>query len=198
MHELFTTHILQKKIRFDLSDLKAEILKMMRVDLAGQKWSKQHYQNGYTSYGSWDQMHRMSSTFEALQKKIDLEVEKFIRSLDYDLPRKSLKMDSCWVNVMPENTLHTSHIHPHSVLSGTFYVDIPQNSSAIKFEDPRLGFFMNAPAVKIKSKKQNQRFFSIQPQNGDLILFESWLKHEVPLNKSRKPRISVSFNYEWK
>lgn len=198
MHELFTTQILHKKIRFDLSDLKAEILKMMGVDKAGQKWSKQHYPNGYTSYGSWDQMHRMSSTFEALQRKIDLEVEKYIRSLDYDLPRKSLKMDTCWVNVMPENTMHTAHIHPHSVLSGTFYVDIPQSSSAIKFEDPRLGFFMNSPAVKTKAKKQNQRFFSIQPQNGDLILFESWLKHEVPLNKSRKPRISVSFNYEWK
>ena len=198
MHELFTTRVLQKKMRFDLKDLKAEILQIMKADGAGQKWSKEHYRNGYTSYGSWDQMHRMSSTFEALQKKIDAEVEKFIRELDYELPRKALQMDTCWVNVMPENALHTAHIHPHAVLSGTFYVDIPPASSAIKFEDPRLGLFMNAPAVKAKAQKANQRFFSLQPQNGDLILFESWLKHEVPLNKSRKPRISVSFNYEWK
>lgn len=198
MHQLFTTLVYQKKLAFNLEDLKIEIQQIMTADGAGMKWSKQNYRNGYTSYGSWDQMHKMSSTFESLQKKIDTHVESYLKKLEYDVSMKSLQMDTFWVNVMQTNTIHTAHIHPHSVISGTFYVDIPPKSSAIKFEDPRLGFFMNSPLQKVSAKPQNQRFFSIQPEAGDLILFESWLKHEVPLHTAKKPRISVSFNYGWK
>jgi len=198
MHQLFTTLVYQKKLAFDLEDLKLEIQQIMTADNAGLRWSKQNYRNGYTSYGSWDQMHKMSSTFEKLQKKIDVHVEAYLKKLEYEVSIKALQMDTCWVNVMQANTIHTSHIHPHAVISGTFYVDIPPQSSTIKFEDPRLGFFMNAPLPKTNAKVQNQRFFSIQPQAGEVVLFESWLKHEVPLHTAKKPRISVSFNYGWK
>lgn len=198
MHQLFTTLVYQKKIAFDLEDLKIEIQQIMNADVSGLRWSKQNYRNGYTSYGSWDQMHKMSSTFEKLHKKIDAHVEAYLKKLDYDASLKVLQMDSCWVNVMQANTIHTSHIHPHSVISGTFYVDVPLKGSVIKFEDPRLGFFMNAPVLKLSAKAQNQRFFSIQPTSGDLVLFESWLKHEVPLHTGKQPRISISFNYGWK
>ncbi len=197
MHHLFTTQIYQKNISFDLPDLVQEIEQTRKADLKGQLWSKNNYVNGYTSYGSWDQLHKMSSTFRQLEKKIDRHVQSYIKSLEFDLKAKSLKMDSCWVNMMPAGAQHSSHLHPHSVISGTFYVDVPKQASSIKFEDPRLGLFMNAPIVKEASRKENQRFFSISPKAGDVILFESWLKHEVPPNTSKKPRISVSFNYGW-
>lgn len=29
------------------------------------------------------------------------------------------------------------------------------------------------------------------------LLWESWLRHEVPMNLAEEERISVSFNYEW-
>lgn len=198
MHHLFTTLVYQKRLVFDLKDLKSEIQQIEKADHAGLQWSQKNYRNGYTSYGSWDQMHKMSSTFERLQKKIDSHVEVYLKKLEYDVTLQALQMDTCWVNVMPPNTIHTSHIHPHAVISGTFYVDVPAKSSAIKFEDPRLGFFMNAPVPKTNAKMQNQRFFSIQPKAGEVILFESWLKHEVPLQAAPRPRISVSFNYGWR
>ena len=197
MHHLFVTRIYQKKISFDLKDLTSEIKKISLVDLAGRKWSQKNYPKGYTSYGSWDQMHKMSSTFGDLQKKIDKHVNSLAKELDFDIDKKALVMNSCWVNIMPRGAQHASHIHPQSVISGTFYVDVPPRASAIKFEDPRLGLFMNAPPVKLTARKENQRFFQLSPQAGDLVLFESWLKHEVPANQSQKPRISVSFNYGW-
>ncbi|MEQ1721693.1 MAG: TIGR02466 family protein [Pseudobdellovibrio sp.] len=197
MHKLFVTQVYQASLKTDLKDIKKEIFQIEKADVAGQKWSEINYKNGYTSYGSWDQLQQMSSTFSDLEKQIKLHVFKFTKTLDYDLKKNSLKMDSMWVNIMPEGALHTAHIHPHSVISGTFYADIPPRSSAIKFEDPRLGFFMNSPLVKPSAQKDNLRFFSIQPKSGDLVLFESWLKHEVPYNQSKKPRLSVSFNYSW-
>lgn len=195
MKTVFSTQIYQSKLSFDLPDLIKEISQIQQADKAGLIWSKENYKNGYTSYGSWDQMQKMSSTFTKLEKKLDLHVRKFIKNLEYDIDMKQLKMNSCWVNVMPAGAFHTAHIHPHSIISGTFYVAVPDRASCIRFEDPRLGFFMNAPTVKKNAKLQNQRFVQVQPKAGELILFESWLRHEVPLNQSQKPRISVSFNY---
>jgi uncharacterized protein (TIGR02466 family) len=198
MHQLFTTLVYQEKLSFDLHDLKNEIWQTQKADHAGRKWSKKNYRHGYTSYGSWDQMHLLSSTFAKLQKKIDAHVLQYLKKLDYAVQKNTLQMDTFWINIMPENTIHTAHIHPQSVISGTFYVDIPKGSGAIRFEDPRLGFFMNAPTLKTSAKKQNQRFFSVNPKAGDIVLFESWLKHEVPMSRGKEPRISVSFNYGWK
>lgn len=195
MHDLFVTHVYQAKIKTDLKDLRNEIYLIEKADHNGRKWSEKNYKNGYTSYGSWDQLHLMSSGFAALAKKIDHHVNKYAQSLAFDLPKNSLKPNSMWVNIMPAGALHTAHIHPHSVISGTFYVDVPVGASAIKFEDPRMGFFMNTPALKSTAKKSDLRFFSIQPKAGEVVLFESWLRHEVPLNQSRKPRLSISFNY---
>ena len=197
MHKLFVTQVYQSKIKLDLKGLIQEIYQIQKADVDGALWSRENYKNGYTSYGSWDQLHQLSSTFEELEKKIRTHVKKFSKSLDFDLRKSSLKINSIWVNIMPEGSLHTAHIHPHSVISGTFYVDVPAKASAIKFEDPRLGFFMNTPGVAKRAKKTNLRFYSVQPVAGDIVLFESWLKHEVPLNQSKKPRISISFNYGW-
>ena len=197
MHQLFVTQVYQASLKTDLKDLKKEIIQIQTADKKGQAWSQQNYVNGYTSYGSWDQLHKLSSTFKSLEHKIDGHVFKYAKSLDFDIKKGSLKLNSIWVNVMPAGALHSAHIHPLSVISGTYYVETPPQASSIKFEDPRLGFFMNTPQIKSKSKKTNLRFFSIAPKSGDLVLFESWLKHEVTVNKSKKPRISVSFNYGW-
>ena len=197
MKTYFSTQIYQKKISFDLTDLVTEIQQIQTIDKAGKNWSKENYKKGYTSYGSMDQLHQMSSTFSNLQKKIDRHVSSYLKDLDYQSSLKNLKMTNCWVNIMPKGAQHTGHIHPHSVISGTFYVSIPEGASAIKFEDPRLAQFMNAPLVKEKAKIFNRRFVSLQPNPGDVILFESWLKHEVPTNETTEPRISVSFNYGW-
>ena len=183
MHYLFTTQVYQGKISFDLKDLKEEIKAIQKADHDGQKWSKQNYPNGCTSYGSsragFDRLHRLSSTFEQLQKKINTHVQKYIKALNYDCDTKQLSMTNFWVNVMPPGAQHTAHIHPNSVISGTFYVDIPKGASAIKFEDPRFGFFMNTPDLKGTTEPQQKRFFSLQPKAGDVVLFESWLRHEV-------------------
>jgi uncharacterized protein (TIGR02466 family) len=37
----------------------------------------------------------------------------------------------------------------------------------------------------------------LTPKPGEIILFESWMKHEVPPNRTEGERISVSFNYDW-
>lgn len=204
---LFATQIYYEKLQKGsaliqlVKSLKKEIYQVKSADLIGQKWSQKNYPQGYTSYGSsqdgYDRLHFISPYFQDLEKKIRPHLKSFIQALDLDLRPQDLKMTHCWVNVMGKGSFHTSHAHPLSVVSGTFYVDIPPRASALKFEDPRMGLFMNTPPIRQKSKLQNQRYIEIQPANGYLVLFESWLKHEVPLNLSQKERLSISFNYGW-
>ena len=197
MNLLFATQVYQKKIAFDLMDLIQEIEMIKSTDKKGIEWSKTNYKKGYTSYGSLDQLHKMSSTFEKLEKKINRHVDNYLKSLDYQASSKNIAMTNFWINIMPEGAQHTAHIHPHSVISGTFYVQTPKGSSSIKFEDPRLSYYMNAHLVEEKEQLKNQRFVNLKPSAGDVVLFESWLKHEVPTNETKQPRISVSFNYDW-
>jgi uncharacterized protein (TIGR02466 family) len=56
---------------------------------------------------------------------------------------------------------------------------------------------MAAPPRKAKARQENRQFAYMKPVPGTVLLWESWLRHEVPLNEAESERISVSFNYSW-
>jgi uncharacterized protein (TIGR02466 family) len=164
-------------------------------DTAGQRWSKAHGYGGYTSYASLNDMTRRASVFAALERQIARHVSAFARALQFELGGRKLVLDSLWINVMEKGAVHTPHIHPHSAISGTYYVAVPLRSGAVRFEDPRLGLMMAAPARKENARLENRLFVDVAPRPGMLLLWESWLRHGVEANGARGKRISVSFNY---
>lgn len=57
---------------------------------------------------------------------------------------------------------------------------------------------MSGPPVPLKTAPQDlQRFVYIKPSVGEGLLWESWPRHEVPMNMSEEERISVSFTCGW-
>ncbi|MDB5445000.1 MAG: hypothetical protein JWQ97_317 [Phenylobacterium sp.] len=167
-------------------------------DHAGRAWCKQHGYGGYTSYASLDDLPQRASAFEQLKKKLDRHAAAFAEALQFDLGRARLRLDSLWVNILKPGAAHTGHIHPHSVLSGTVYVATPPGASALKLEDPRLPLMMAAPPRRAEADEAHRAFVYLQPQPGTVLMWESWLRHEVPANAARAARISVSFNYGWR
>jgi uncharacterized protein (TIGR02466 family) len=202
--DLFTTQIYYKRLSSKnlMKELKQEAYHLEKVDTEGQHWSQKNYPSGYTSYGSnqsgYDRLHQFSSTFAVLNKKIDQHVKKYIQTQEFNIELSDLVMTHCWINIMGQNARHSSHNHPLSVISGTYYVQTSSDSSVLRFEDPRMGFFMNTPPLKTKTLLRNQRIIDLQPKNEHVVLFESWLKHEVVTSASKKDRISISFNYGWR
>jgi uncharacterized protein (TIGR02466 family) len=178
-------------------ELLKECYQVRDFDLAGRKWSVKNYPGGYTSYASMAQLHRFSSTFSELEKKISRHVATFARSLEMDLSGRKLEMTDCWVNIMPTRVAHSLHLHPLSTISGTYYVRTPANSSTIKFEDPRLSRFMAAPPKIANASTAHLRHVTYRAEASKLILFESWLRHEVGANPATTDRVSISFNYNW-
>jgi uncharacterized protein (TIGR02466 family) len=164
-------------------------------DKAGQRWARDHGYGGYTSYASLNDLPLRASVFADLEKIIARHVALFARKSEFDLGKRKLVLDSLWINVMLRGAVHAPHIHPHSVVSGTYYVMAPPGSGAIRFEDPRLAMLMAAPPKKQKAKLENRTFVDMTPKPGLLLLWESWLRHGVEQSKARTPRVSVSFNY---
>jgi uncharacterized protein (TIGR02466 family) len=178
-----------------LRELEAACLSIAAGDRAGQAWSREKRYAGYTSYASLDDLAWRDPSFRALQTHLDRHARAFARTLAFDLGRGRLVCNALWINVLEPGGTHSGHIHPHSVLSGTVYVRVPKNASAIRFEDPRLPQMMAAPPRKETAPRALQQFVSVEPRPGDVLLWESFLRHEVPPNGAKTARISVSFNY---
>lgn len=193
---LFATLLARANLGARLNpDLANAALLFAAEDRAGLRWAKEHGYKGYTSYASLDDLPLRAPVFADLVKRIDKEVSGFARASQFELGRRRLKLDSLWVNVMEKDAIHAPHIHPHAVISGTYYVAVPPGSGAIRFEDPRLGLMMAAAPRKKTARLENRLFVDIPPRSGLLLLWESWLRHGVQPNKARGRRISVSFNY---
>ena len=176
-------------------DLEGTCLAIAAEDKAGQRWSREHGYGGYTSYASLNDLPLRASIFADLDAAIARHVATFARELQFDLGVRKLKLDSLWINVMQKGAIHAPHIHPHSVISGTYYVAVPPKSGVLRFEDPRLAMMMAAPPKKPGARPENQSFVDVQPKTGMLLLWESWLRHGVEANGARGKRVSVSFNY---
>jgi uncharacterized protein (TIGR02466 family) len=175
-------------------DLEQAALALAENDAAGRRWCETHGYAGYTSYGSLTDLAERLEPFARLKRAIERHAARFAKELHWELRGGKPVCDTMWVNVLPEGGSHSSHLHTNAVLSGTYYVTAPQGSGPIVFEDPRHGLMMAAPPRKASAPRPLRTYVSADPTPGTLILWESWLRHEVPLNRAPGERISVSFN----
>lgn len=174
-----------------------EIEQLTLDDRAGQHWSRDNYPGGYTSYGSASRMQDRSPTFAALERRLQRHVNRFAKELGFDTGARPLVMTDCWANVMPTGVVHSLHLHPLSTISGTYYVRTPRGCPGLKLEDPRLDRMMAAPPRHDAAGRRHSPWVTMPVRAGDIVLFESWLRHEVPPNRSSQERVSVSFNFNW-
>lgn len=199
---LFVTRLYHARLaehgpEIDARELEASCYSIAEDDEAGQTWCETEGYPGYTSYASLTDLPWRFPIFADLVRALDAHVAAFAQDLQFDLGDQTLRLEDIWINILPEGGMHSSHIHPHSVISGTTYVAMPEGASALKLEDPRSARMMAAPPRRKDARAEMRGFVYVKPQVGDVLLWESWLRHEVPMNMSEEDRISVSFNYAW-
>jgi uncharacterized protein (TIGR02466 family) len=189
MRGLFTTQLHEAELTDErlLTQLAHSIRMLSQDDEAGKRWSKEHRYAGYTSYASLNDLPTRDPAFADLARVLARHAAKFADECGFELSRKP-RLDSLWANLLKSGGQHSGHIHPHSMLSGTFYVEAPTGSGAIRFEDPRLPLMMAAPP-------RPDTFVTVQPRPGLLLMWESWLRHEVLPGSGRGERLSISFNF---
>ncbi|MES3151055.1 TIGR02466 family protein [Sphingomonas faeni] len=196
---LFATRFYEADLGDDdlVEELEDAALELAKADRAGVAWSKAHGYRGYTSYASLNDLPLRDPRFGDLVRVLNKHVAHFAKDCAFDLGGRKLKLDSLWVNVLKPGGAHSGHIHPHSVVSGTMYVAIPEGAGALKLEDPRLPMMMAAPTRLEDAAEYLRTFVYAEPKPGSVFLWESWLRHEVVPNAAKGERISISFNYRW-
>ena len=193
---LFVTRVHEAEIADPalLGRLAHSIRSIAADDKAGRRWSRDCGYAGYTSYASLNDLPKRDPDFAVLARLLKPYVAAFASELAFAIS-KPLRLDSLWVNVLPARGLHRAHIHPHSVISGTLYVEVPKGSGPICFEDPRLPLMMAAPPRANGAPEELRTLVTIDPRPGMLLLWESWLRHEVLAGTGRGDRLSISFNF---
>ncbi|MFD1511112.1 2OG-Fe(II) oxygenase family protein [Lacimonas salitolerans] len=199
IESLFVTRLYRAQLgsTIDADELAASCYSIAEDDEAGQDWCAANGYPGYTSYASLTDLPWRFPIFADLVAALDAHVAAFAQDLEFDLGEGKLVLEDLWINILPEGGMHASHIHPHSVISGTTYVQMPKGASALKLEDPRSARMMAAPTRIKEARRELQQFIYVKPEMGDVLLWESWLRHEVPMNQAEDERVSVSFNYKW-
>ena len=128
--------------------------------------------------------------FSELKKVISDHMDAFwYQVLSYN--HYKWEFTTTWVNKNPRGTYHNLHKHPNSVVSGVYYIDVPENSSGLTFHDPR--------ERHLRLKPSNENEFTatqavVSVSSGDIVLFPSDIYHEVTKNESDGVRISLAFN----
>ena len=196
LRSLFATRLYESMIAEPplLHELSHSIRSLAEDDAAGRAWSKEHRYAGYTSYASLNDLPKRDPAFADLAKLLTKHAAAFAVECAFDLSRKP-RLDSLWVNLLRGSGHHSAHIHPHSIISGTLYVEVPSGSGAIRFEDPRLPLMMAAPTRRGDAPEELQTFVAVEARPGLLLMWESWLRHEVLPGTGRGKRLSISFNF---
>ena len=92
---------------------------------------------------------------------------------------------------------HSLHAHPQSILSGVFYLKIPENSPPIIFNDPRDHYKYIQYPTKFGNPRDMYKLlpeYVINPTEGMILLWPSWLEHQVPPSSCSEERIAIAFN----
>lgn len=109
--------------------------------------------------------------------------------VEYD----QIEMTACWANINPTGAQHQMHHHPNNFLSCVYYVQSAGEGGEIEFADPRPGAEMLMPPVK-KNTRFNRNIVMAEAREGRLVMFPSYLKHSVRVNRSATERISIACN----
>ena len=130
-----------------------------------------------------------------VKKFCEHELKRYLEHIEgIDTNIATLRITQSWLNKTKPSESHHLHSHSNSYLSGVFYIQCLPNDS-INFENRMCGIFNNMEFPKKKTTLWNTKNALITVEEGNLLIFPSWVPHFVNVNETKdKERISFSFN----
>lgn len=137
---------------------------------------------------------RFDERLDPLTDHIKAAAKKYFE----DISIETLKFSLYYLfNKMTSGGEHPLHAHPNSILSGVFYLKIPAASPPIIFNDPRDHYKYIQYPIKFGNPREMYKLlpeYVINPTEGLMLMWPSWLEHQVPSSKCSDERIAVAFN----
>ena len=183
---LFVTPVYKSSIDIESSTIQS---------LMGEEVRRNMKKNGFASRGN---LHTKEE-YKTLFQRIDSEVARFCSSIYKLKPTYSYRCNGAWVNVHEPNDWAQVHQHPHSMVSGILYLEIPdpnEIAGTLNFSNPNFHPFTEFFYLEYEEFNMfNCQTVSFIPKKGEIFLFPSHLKHSVTQNLTEANRYSLAFDY---
>ena len=174
---LLVDNVLEEKY---INSIKEDILS------SSKKTPRNNWQSG-------PELHNEES-YKQLVKKVYTITQSYFEDMSWNV--EDYKITSMWSNILKPGERHSMHTHSNNVLSGVYYVQTT-TQSIIQFYDPRPQTRILIPEIKEDNKYNSTAWFYPSVVNR-LLMFPSWLEHDVPINNTQEDRISISWNVMFK
>jgi len=103
-------------------------------------------------------------------------------------------LTNAWVNFNDSrNCMNTEHIHGET-FSGVFYLQVPEESGRLVLKNPGMNRMWNGCNLTQSKNQFTGEMIKIEPEEGSIVIFPSYLPHLVEPNNHDDERISISFN----
>ena len=183
MRSVFSSFLSEHQFEFNLDEMKRNILNTKSRNIG----------RNISNYGGWqsNSFQKVKEPFVEVFNKIDKTIVNIMEELKI---KDHIKFHNYWFNVNSKGSFNRPHNHFGATISGVYYIDTPQNSGKLIFENPYPVHEYYGSNID-SFNEYNSTEWKIEPRENLCVLFPSYLKHYVESNLSNKNRISISFNY---
>lgn len=193
LHSLFPCVVSEHKLNFDTDIIKEECYKRKKSDTGRTNQNKHPTSNR----GGWQSNSFFKDT-DSFFSPLLHDIEEQCLNYTYEIVSiQNCFLHNAWININSKGNSNFPHDHPGSIVSGVYYVTLPENSGKLVFENPSrksLASYWHVTGGPNEWNRANSELWSLEPSEGTLLIFPSWLDHYVEANKSDEDRISISFN----
>jgi uncharacterized protein (TIGR02466 family) len=123
-------------------------------------------------------------------KKFCTESIKSFAEETLSIADTEFRVTQSWLNISKKGQYHPRHTHPNSVFSGVFYLNVSEGDQLVFHRQRDVGSFSFPKSSENDFTRLQQE---VMVENGDLLIFPSWMEHSVPNTDSEK-RVSLAFN----
>tara|TARA_Y100000004_G_scaffold79113_1_gene88947 strand:+ start:83 stop:685 length:603 start_codon:yes stop_codon:yes gene_type:complete len=193
IHSLFPCVVSEHKLNFDTDTIKEECYKRKQLD-AGRSSQNKHPTSNVGGWQSNSLFKDTDSFFGPLLHAIEEHCLDYINEI---VSIQNCFLDNAWININSKGDSNFPHDHPGSIVSGVYYVRLPENSGRLVFQNPSgklISTYWNMRGGPNEWNRANSEVWSLDSSEDTLLIFPSWLDHFVQASESDEDRISISFN----
>ena len=165
----------------------------------GSNEAKNHWTTYFNQKSADDMV--LDPRLQEFYKYVINEARLYMNAMNTDSSKYKFNFPFSFFAKVGAGSQHELHSHPGSVVSGVFYIRATENSPPIIFKDPR-SYYKYIHYTTIFEDERDPKNYSlfpeyvVKPKSGMLLLFPSWLEHEVPLSNSEDERMTLVFNLD--
>lgn len=118
----------------------------------------------------------------------------FNACVDLNFIECDIAITSAWLNINDSRQcMNSEHVHGE-VFSGVFYLQVPEGSGTLVLQNPGINRMWDGCKLTSQKNQFTGESIRIEPIEGNILLFPSYIPHSVETNNHDGERISISFN----